>query len=117
MRISFQEDDDDVIADLIIRFDSGDSEQLQRIVRGPLRESLIRFAAKNRGYATATQSRFPNYVTGEYVELERKLGKLWAGFIAGDKDAFKDESAHVILDDMLGHILLMKDCLNLGSVL
>jgi hypothetical protein len=97
--------------DIGINFDDKDSDKLKRIIRGPVREALERFARKNRGYKSA-QARFPGSVTGEYYQIERKVGKLWAGFVLGDGDAFKDEPASEVLDDLIGHCLLMKDHLN-----
>lgn len=104
----------DTDADISIIFEDGDSEQLQRIVRKHLIGALKLFAEKNHGYATGAL-RFEGSVAGEYYQLERKLGKLWAGFIADDPDSFKDEPAQIVLYDMLGHVLLMMDALGRGN--
>ena len=95
--------------DLVIDFEDEDSDQLKDIIAVILPAALNLFAAKNRGYKKTKRHRPSLGARGEFVEIERKVTKLELGIWDGDSDAFNSESREEVVNDLLGHCLLMLD--------
>jgi hypothetical protein len=85
-----------------------DTEQLWRIMNDVLPDSLLRFAGKNREYGNnATHDLGPS---AQFVDLYRKVIKLRRVLWDGEDEAiFKSEPIDEVIDDLIAHLLLLKD--------
>lgn len=94
--------------------EQGDTAQLRRIIERVLPSVMDRFALKNRQYG---ENEFELGAAGQFPEIWRKVKRLraliWDG-PRGGFDAFED--ADEVIDDLVGHLLMLKDCLSTGLV-
>lgn len=80
----------------------------QRLMAWVLPNWLDLFLAKNRKYAEVDQSLGP---AGVFPDINRKVGvlrrRIWDGRTS-DVSAGSDESTVEIIDDLIGHLFLMR---------
>jgi hypothetical protein len=107
MKITFDSD-----ADIGIIFEEKDSTQLRGLMEKWLVPTLLKFAAKNKGYEEIEGYNYSLGSKGEFVEIFRKTGKLHRGIWDGNWNAFKSESPYEVSMDMIGDLLLLMDAVS-----
>lgn len=88
----------------------GDTHQLSRILTKHLPQVMDRFARKNRQYG---ENPFELGAAGQFPEIWRKVNRLRALLWDGPRGGFTEfEDAEEVIGDMIGHLLMLLDCLD-----
>jgi hypothetical protein len=94
-----------------VQVENNDSEQLKRIVTVVLPEVIEKFAMKNAEYGDMGEGRSLG-PRGEFVEINRKVGKIQTAIWDGHPEQLTSEKAEEVVQDIIGHCLMMLDMLD-----
>jgi hypothetical protein len=98
--------------DVVIDVDNGDTDQLKRIIQIEMPKWLELFSERNREYGSNKRSLGPK---GEFVEINRKVGKLEIALWDGHPERLTSEKVDEVLQDIIGHCFLALDMLSQGE--
>jgi hypothetical protein len=85
-----------------------DTKQLVRIVVDILPDIIDRFARKNAQYG---ENKFELGAAGQFPEIWRKVKRLRALLWEERQGLEEFEDASEVIDDLIGHLLMLKDCI------
>lgn len=92
-----------------LKLEPDDTSHMHNITLTVLPKILTRFSAKNKQYG---ENRFDLGMRGQFPEVWRKCSRLRSIIWDGRTDAEEFEDADQVIDDLIGHLLMMKDLLH-----
>lgn len=98
-----------IVAAAVDRSDVATSMADRLVCRGVLQDWLIQFLVKNRKYRALDGNSLG--AKGVFVDVHRKFGVLKSRLWDGDSTVGSAEPTIEIVDDLIGHLFLIRDFL------